>query len=260
MTGRIEAQVERFAPGFRDLILARHVMAPADFARYNANYIGGDINGGAQDVRQLFTRPVARLVPYSTPCAGSTSARPRHRPAGASTDFAAIMPPGPPSARRRGLFRSLGRREPIRVCPERPGGAVVRSRECQPPDGGPASPHPQNRPAGTAATPGFGGDVLSGFPTRPRPGRRPPVRSRVGRVVQPDAVRPGPMPCRSGCLARHRRPPRSDPLDRNRSLPRIRLPAVSPVGPRGTAPRVTGRPPDHVSRARFPKKWKKSFC
>jgi phytoene dehydrogenase-like protein len=70
MTDRTEAQVERFAPGFRDLILARHVIAPADFERYNDNYIGGDINGGAQDLRQLFTRPVARLDPYSTPVAG----------------------------------------------------------------------------------------------------------------------------------------------------------------------------------------------
>jgi phytoene dehydrogenase-like protein len=78
MTDRIENQVERFAPGFRDRILARHVMGPADFEAHNANYIGGDINGGAQDIRQLFTRPVARLVPYSTPwsklymCSSST--------------------------------------------------------------------------------------------------------------------------------------------------------------------------------------------
>jgi phytoene dehydrogenase-like protein len=70
MTARIEAQVERFAPGFRDTILARHAMAPADFQSYNENYIGGDINGGSQDIRQLFTRPVARLVPYSTPSPG----------------------------------------------------------------------------------------------------------------------------------------------------------------------------------------------
>ncbi len=70
MTARIESQVERFAPGFRDTILARHVMAPADFQSYNENYIGGDINGGAQDIGQLFTRPVARLVPYSTPAPG----------------------------------------------------------------------------------------------------------------------------------------------------------------------------------------------
>ena len=70
MTDAIEAQVERFAPGFRDVILARHAMAPADFESYNANYIGGDINGGAQDLRQLFTRPVARLVPTRHPLPG----------------------------------------------------------------------------------------------------------------------------------------------------------------------------------------------
>jgi phytoene dehydrogenase-like protein len=57
MTARIEGQIERFAPGFRDTILSRHVMAPADFERYNENYVGGDINGGSQDLRQLFTRP-----------------------------------------------------------------------------------------------------------------------------------------------------------------------------------------------------------
>ena len=70
MTERIERQVERFAPGFRDRILARSVMSPADVERYNANYIGGDINGGIQDLRQLFTRPVIRLDPYSTPDPG----------------------------------------------------------------------------------------------------------------------------------------------------------------------------------------------
>ena len=66
MTDAIESQVERFAPGFRDVILARHAMAPADFETYNANYIGGDINGGAQDLRQLFTRPVAARSPTHT--------------------------------------------------------------------------------------------------------------------------------------------------------------------------------------------------
>ncbi len=70
MTAAIESQIERFAPGFRDVILARHAMAPSDLETYNANYIGGDINGGAQDLRQLFTRPVARPVPYSTPAPG----------------------------------------------------------------------------------------------------------------------------------------------------------------------------------------------
>jgi len=70
MTKRIEAQIERFAPGFRDLILARHTLPPAALERYNANYIGGDINGGIQDWRQLFTRPVARWTPWSTPVPG----------------------------------------------------------------------------------------------------------------------------------------------------------------------------------------------
>ncbi len=70
MTGRIEAQIERFAPGFRDLILARHALSPSALEHYNANYIGGDINGGLQDWPQLFTRPVARWTPWSTPVPG----------------------------------------------------------------------------------------------------------------------------------------------------------------------------------------------
>ena len=70
MTERIEAQVERFAPRFRDTILARSVRLPADLEAYNPNYVGGDINAGVEDLRQLFTRPVARLDPYSTPTRG----------------------------------------------------------------------------------------------------------------------------------------------------------------------------------------------
>jgi phytoene dehydrogenase-like protein len=70
MTDAIEAQVERFAPGFRDLIAARSAMDSAEVERRNPNYVGGDINGGAQDLRQLFTRPVPRPVPYSTPVPG----------------------------------------------------------------------------------------------------------------------------------------------------------------------------------------------
>ena len=70
MTERIEAQIERYAPGFRDRILARHVINPAAMQRYNANYFGGDINGGVQDWQQLFTRPVARWTPWSTPVSG----------------------------------------------------------------------------------------------------------------------------------------------------------------------------------------------
>jgi len=78
MTAIIEAQVERFAPGFRDRILARHVLGPAAMEAYNPNYVGGDINGGVQDWRQLFTRPVVSALPYATPdrslyiCSSST--------------------------------------------------------------------------------------------------------------------------------------------------------------------------------------------
>jgi phytoene dehydrogenase-like protein len=70
MRARIEAQIERFAPGFRDLVLARSVLTPARLEERNPNYVGGDINGGAQDLGQMFTRPVARIVPYSTPVPG----------------------------------------------------------------------------------------------------------------------------------------------------------------------------------------------
>jgi len=64
MTDRIEAQVERFAPGFRDRILARAVHGPAAVEAHDANYIGGDINGGIQDIRQLIFRPWPSLDPY----------------------------------------------------------------------------------------------------------------------------------------------------------------------------------------------------
>jgi phytoene dehydrogenase-like protein len=70
MTERIESQIERFAPGFRDCIIARHAMGPAEMQRRNANLIGGDIGGGASDIFQLFTRPVASLNPYKTPIDG----------------------------------------------------------------------------------------------------------------------------------------------------------------------------------------------
>jgi phytoene dehydrogenase-like protein len=66
-TARIEAQVERFAPGFRDRVLARHVTRPSDFASYNLSFVGGAVTGGTADLTQMFTRPVARLDPYRTP-------------------------------------------------------------------------------------------------------------------------------------------------------------------------------------------------
>jgi phytoene dehydrogenase-like protein len=78
MTDRIEAQVERFAPGFRDLILARHVKTAADMERDNPSYVGGDISAGAGTLRQTFGRPTLRWNPYRTPlpgvylCSGST--------------------------------------------------------------------------------------------------------------------------------------------------------------------------------------------
>ena len=69
-TETIEKQVERFAPGFRDRILARHVMTTQQLEAYNPNYIGGDINSGAIDIRQLFTRPALRTSPYRTSAKG----------------------------------------------------------------------------------------------------------------------------------------------------------------------------------------------
>jgi len=69
-TEAIERQVERFAPGFRDVVLARSTMDTAAVEAYDPNYVGGDINGGSPDLRQLFTRPVAARVPYAMPAKG----------------------------------------------------------------------------------------------------------------------------------------------------------------------------------------------
>jgi phytoene dehydrogenase-like protein len=69
-TDVIERQIERYAPGFRDRILARHTMNTAQLEMYNPNYIGGDINGGIIDIRQLYTRPVVTLSPYRTSAPG----------------------------------------------------------------------------------------------------------------------------------------------------------------------------------------------
>jgi phytoene dehydrogenase-like protein len=70
VTGSIEAQVERFAPGFRDLILARSSMGPPTLQRHDGNLVGGDINGGAADLAQLFFRPAAQADPYRTSIPG----------------------------------------------------------------------------------------------------------------------------------------------------------------------------------------------
>ncbi len=78
MEPQITAQIERFAPGFRDLILATHTMTATDMHAYNMNYIGGDIVGGMASWDQILTRPIASLCPYATPnpriflCSAST--------------------------------------------------------------------------------------------------------------------------------------------------------------------------------------------
>ncbi|MBN1610705.1 MAG: NAD(P)/FAD-dependent oxidoreductase, partial [Polyangiaceae bacterium] len=78
MTERVERQIERFAPGFRDRVVARHTMSPAQLEGYNANYVGGDISGGANGLWSMLARPVARYDPYATPnprlflCSSST--------------------------------------------------------------------------------------------------------------------------------------------------------------------------------------------
>ena len=77
-TAAIEAQIERAAPGFRDIVLAKSVRTARDLESYNPNYVGGDIGGGRNDLAQVFFRPAARLDPYSTPnpriflCSAST--------------------------------------------------------------------------------------------------------------------------------------------------------------------------------------------
>jgi phytoene dehydrogenase-like protein len=70
MTARIEAQIERFAPGFTDLVLARHTRTAAQEEALNPNYVGGDIACGAQTVRQVLARPAVRWNPYRTPLRG----------------------------------------------------------------------------------------------------------------------------------------------------------------------------------------------
>jgi phytoene dehydrogenase-like protein len=78
LTSIIERQVERFAPGFGDRILARHVMNTSALEEYNGSLVGGAITGGVTDWKQLFARPTLRLSPYTTPnprvflCSAST--------------------------------------------------------------------------------------------------------------------------------------------------------------------------------------------
>jgi phytoene dehydrogenase-like protein len=70
MSDCIESQIEKFAPGFRDCVLARHKMRASDLEKSNRNLSGGDINGGAANLMQLFARPILSLTPYRTPLDG----------------------------------------------------------------------------------------------------------------------------------------------------------------------------------------------
>jgi phytoene dehydrogenase-like protein len=70
MSSRIENQIERFAPGFRERVLGRHSMNCSEMERRNPNLVGGDINGGLADLWQLIARPVLSAKPYLTPIPG----------------------------------------------------------------------------------------------------------------------------------------------------------------------------------------------
>jgi phytoene dehydrogenase-like protein len=114
MTAIIERQVERFAPGFRDRILARSRMSPAAFESYNENYVGGDITGGVADLGQLFTRPVARVVPYSTPAAGIYICSSSTPPGGGVHGMCGYW------AARAALVRVFGQKAPLLTAPSTP--------------------------------------------------------------------------------------------------------------------------------------------
>jgi phytoene dehydrogenase-like protein len=70
MTGEVMAQLERFAPGFRDLVVESHAITAAQLAQYNRNYVGGDFSAGVMDVRGLVQKPVVSPVPWRTPLLG----------------------------------------------------------------------------------------------------------------------------------------------------------------------------------------------
>jgi phytoene dehydrogenase-like protein len=116
-TAAIEAEIERFAPGFGDCVLARAVRGPTDLEAYDANCVGGDINGGAADLGQLFFRPVARLDPYATPrpdvflCSSSTP------PGGGVHGMCGYW------AARSVLTRAFGARAPVEAVASAEGGA-----------------------------------------------------------------------------------------------------------------------------------------
>lgn len=123
MTERLERQIERFAPGFRDIVLERHVMGPPALERHDPNLVGGEISGGLMDLGQLFFRPTVRLTPYRTPLPGlllcSASTPPGAAVHGMCGYYAARAALGlsltPPAAPRPdGAFHSLPGASPSR--------------------------------------------------------------------------------------------------------------------------------------------------
>ena len=115
MTPRIEAQIERFAPGFRDLVLARSTRTAADEEAENPNYVGGDITCGAQTVRQVLARPVPRWNPYRTPLRGVYLC-------------SAATPPGPAVHGRCGELAALTALRDVFGVREQPDLGVLRPR------------------------------------------------------------------------------------------------------------------------------------
>ena len=108
LVDRIEAQVERFAPGFRNRILARHVLSPAELERRDRNLVGGDVGGGSYRLRQVVFRPVPRLSPYRTPLhglyLGSAATFPGGAVHGVPGDAAARAALADARSRRRGTW------------------------------------------------------------------------------------------------------------------------------------------------------------
>ena len=164
MTDRIEAQIERFAPGFRDRILARHVMGPAAIERHDANYVGGDISSGRVDLRQLVTRPVA--VALAVAHAG-------RRP----LPLRRLDPAGPRRPRHGRLARGPGRPRRLRRLTRRRADAPVsadRGRAGEAATAG--SPRPRwpgagwrgRGPGRPGGGPGAGGAGPTGGRSRPR--------------------------------------------------------------------------------------------
>ena len=107
MTDAIESQIERFAPGFRDCVLARHKMSGADLQRSNANLTGGDINGGAANLIQLIARPIFSATPYRTPLAGVYLCSASSPPGGGVHGMCGYHAA---RAALRDIFKSTGRR------------------------------------------------------------------------------------------------------------------------------------------------------